>query len=48
VGAGTVSVRDRAGHEIRAVPFEAFLQAAAKEAADRSLEGIDLPGLAGS
>jgi threonyl-tRNA synthetase len=48
VGAGTVSVRDRAGHEIRAVPFEAFVEAAAKEAADRSLEGIDLPGLASS
>jgi threonyl-tRNA synthetase len=48
VGAGTASVRDRAGHEIRAVPFEAFLEAAAKEAADRSLEGIDLLALAGT
>jgi threonyl-tRNA synthetase len=45
IGAGTVSVRDRSGHEVRGVPFEAFAEAAAKEAADRALEGIDLDEL---
>ena len=45
IEAGTVAVRDRDGHEVRGVPFEPFAQAAAKEAAQRSLHGIDLDSL---
>jgi threonyl-tRNA synthetase len=48
IGAGTVSVRDRAGREVRGVPFEEFLEAAAREAAGRALEGMDLEELAAS
>ena len=46
IESGTVAVRDRQGHEVRDVRFEAFAAGAAKEARDRSLEGIDLQGLA--
>jgi threonyl-tRNA synthetase len=45
IEAGTVSVRDRHGHEVRGVPLERFLEAAVAEASGRSLEGIDLEGL---
>jgi threonyl-tRNA synthetase len=45
IGAGTVSVRDRSGNEVRGVPFDAFADAAAKEAADRAIAGIELTGL---
>jgi threonyl-tRNA synthetase len=45
IEAGTAAVRDRSGHEVRGVPFEAFAAAAAAEAANRSLEGIDLDAL---
>jgi threonyl-tRNA synthetase len=42
---GTVAVRDRQGHEVRGVPFEPFLVAAAAEASSRALEGVDLAAL---
>jgi threonyl-tRNA synthetase len=42
IEAGTVAVRDRNGREVRGVPFEAFAEAAAKESADRAIQGVDL------
>jgi threonyl-tRNA synthetase len=48
IGAGTVSVRDRSGQEVRGVPFEAFAEAAAREASERALEGLDLDELKAS
>jgi threonyl-tRNA synthetase len=48
IEAGTVAVRERSGQEVRGVPFEAFADAAAKEARDRALEGIDLDELKAS
>jgi threonyl-tRNA synthetase len=48
IAAGTISVRDRSGQEVRGVPFEAFVDAAAKEAESRALEGIDLEELKAS
>jgi threonyl-tRNA synthetase len=45
IEAGTVSVRDRGGNEVRGVPFDAFADAAANEAADRAITGIELAGL---
>ncbi|TMK96517.1 MAG: threonine--tRNA ligase [Actinobacteria bacterium] len=46
IAGGTISVRDRSGQEVRGLPVEAFLEAAAKEAADRAVEGTDLEELA--
>jgi threonyl-tRNA synthetase len=46
IEAGTVSVRDRSGNEVRGVRFDAFADAAAKEASDRAITGIELTGLA--
>jgi threonyl-tRNA synthetase len=48
ISAGTISVRDRAGQEVRGVPFEAFAAAAAREASGRALEGLDLDELKAS
>jgi threonyl-tRNA synthetase len=48
IGAGTVSVRDRSGQELRGVPFEAFAEVAAREASERALEGLDLDELKAS
>ncbi|MDP8955615.1 MAG: threonine--tRNA ligase [Actinomycetota bacterium] len=48
IDAGTVSVRDRSGHEVRGIPFDPFMEAVAEEAARRSLEGTDLDELAAS
>jgi threonyl-tRNA synthetase len=48
IEAGSVSVRDRGGHEVRGIPFEPFMEAVADEAARRSLEGTDLAELAAS
>jgi threonyl-tRNA synthetase len=48
VQAGTASVRDRGGHEVRGIPFEPFMEAVAEEATRRSLEGTDLDELAAS
>ena len=45
IESGSVAVRDREGHEVRGVPFDAFVDAVAKEAAERALEGTDLQGL---
>jgi threonyl-tRNA synthetase len=45
IESGSVAVRDREGHEVRGVPFDAFVEAVAKEAAERALEGTDLQGL---
>jgi len=45
IEAGTVAVRDRAGREVRGVPSEAFVAAAAEEARTRALTGIDLQAL---
>jgi threonyl-tRNA synthetase len=45
IEAGTVAVRDRAGHEVRGVPFEPFVEAVAQEARVRALEGVDLGAL---
>jgi len=42
---GTVAVRDRHGHEVRGVPFDPFVDAAAAEASGRAAEGIDLEAL---
>jgi threonyl-tRNA synthetase len=42
IEAGTVSVRDRAGHEVRGVPFVPFADAVAEEARSRALEGVDV------
>ncbi len=47
IDAGTVAVRDRNGHEVRGVPFEPFAEAAAKESADRAIQGLDLGTLEG-
>jgi threonyl-tRNA synthetase len=41
VEGGTVSVRDRSGHDARGVPFERFAEAASAEAAVRALSGTD-------
>jgi threonyl-tRNA synthetase len=46
VEAGTIAVRDRAGHEVRGIRPEAFASAAATEASTRSLTGVDLDLLA--
>ena len=48
IAAGTVSVRDRSGIEVRGVPFPVFLDAAGREARARDLTGIDLDELAAS
>ena len=48
IGAGTVSVRDRSGQEVRGVLFEAFAEAVAREASQRTLEGLDLDELKAS
>jgi threonyl-tRNA synthetase len=45
VEAGTVSIRDRHGHEVRGVSFAPFLDAVEAEASSRSPEGIDLEAL---
>jgi threonyl-tRNA synthetase len=45
IEAGTVAARDREGHEVRGVPFEPFVRAVAREAADRALQGVDLERL---
>lgn len=45
VEAGTVSVRDRAGNEVRAAAFEAFAEAAAREASERAVDAMDLASL---
>jgi threonyl-tRNA synthetase len=45
IEAGTVSVRDRGEHDVRGVDFDRFVAAAAREAATRSLEGVDLASL---
>jgi threonyl-tRNA synthetase len=45
IAAGTVSVRDRSGQEVRGVPFDAFVESVTKEASERALEGIDLDEL---
>jgi threonyl-tRNA synthetase len=45
VEAGTASLRDRHGHEVRGVPFAPFLDAVVAEASSRSTEGIDLEAL---
>jgi threonyl-tRNA synthetase len=42
IESGKVSVRDRSGNEVRGIPFDAFAEAAANEASDRALEGLDL------
>jgi len=46
IEADTVAVRDRLGNEVRGVLFDRFADAAAREAHERSLSGIDLAGLA--
>jgi threonyl-tRNA synthetase len=46
IEAGTVSVRDRHGHEVRGIPVEPFAEAVADEAARRSVEGMELDELA--
>src|SRR6266508_1206519 len=48
IEAGTAAVRPLGHHEVRGIPFEAFVEAAAKEAADRAIEGIDLEELKAS
>ncbi|HXF57405.1 MAG TPA: threonine--tRNA ligase [Actinomycetota bacterium] len=45
VEAGTVSVRDRAGHDVRGMPFEPFVEALLAEVRERRLEGVDLERL---
>jgi len=45
IEAGTVAVRRLGHHEIRGVPFEAFVDGAAWEASSRSLSGPDLEAL---
>jgi threonyl-tRNA synthetase len=45
IEAGTVSVRDRAGHEVRGVPVGPFADAVAEEARSRALEGVDVDAL---
>jgi threonyl-tRNA synthetase len=45
IEAGTVAVRDRSGHEVRGILFQAFLEAAAREADERALESLSLDGL---
>ncbi len=47
IEAGTIAVRDREGHEVRGVPPEAFIEAAAEESRERRVMGVDLDGLAG-
>jgi len=47
IDADTVAVRDRHGSEVRGVPFGLFADAAAREAQDRSLSGIELARLVG-
>lgn len=46
VSDGTVAVRDRSGHEVRGIPFDPFLEAAAREAEARALEALPLDELA--
>jgi threonyl-tRNA synthetase len=46
IEAGTAAVRDRAGHEVRGVPFEPFLEAIEQENRSRAVEGVDLEALA--
>jgi threonyl-tRNA synthetase len=45
IEAGTVAARDRSGNEVRGIPFESFLEAVAKEAEERALEGLSLDEL---
>jgi threonyl-tRNA synthetase len=45
IEAGTVSVRDRGGHEVRGLPVEPFIQAVADEAESRALVGVELGSL---
>ncbi len=46
IEAGTVSVRERGtGHDVRGVAFEPFVEAVAKEAAERSLEPVEVESL---
>src|SRR5207249_12084210 len=45
IEAGTAAVRDRAGHEVRGVPFDPFAAAVAEEARTRALAGVDLQAL---
>jgi threonyl-tRNA synthetase len=45
VEGGTVSVRDRAGRDVRGVSFERFLEALVDEVRARRLEGMDVEGL---
>src|SRR6266545_4847878 len=42
IEAGTLAVRDRSGHEVRGISFEPFVDAVAKEALERALEGVSL------
>ena len=48
IEAGTAAVRDRAGHEVRGVPLDPFVEAIAQEAASRSLEGVNVDALKAS
>ncbi|MGH2557351.1 MAG: threonine--tRNA ligase [Actinomycetota bacterium] len=48
VSDGTVAVRDRSGQEVRGIPFDPFLEAAAREAETRALEALPLDELAAS
>jgi threonyl-tRNA synthetase len=45
IEAGTVAVRRLGHHEVRGVPFDAFMEAAAVEASARALSGADLEAL---
>ena len=45
IEAGSIAVRDRSGTEVRGIPFESFVEAVAKEADERGLEGIPLAEL---
>ena len=46
IEAGTVSVRDRAGNEVRGIAPDAFVDRLVRDAAERSLDSIDLAALA--
>jgi threonyl-tRNA synthetase len=47
VDGGTIAVRDRAGEEVRGVPFERFLERASQEASSRALDTGNVRDLAG-
>jgi threonyl-tRNA synthetase len=47
IEAGTVAVRDRAGTEMRGVPFEAFVTRAVEESRSRAVETAEIETLAG-